>query len=415
MFNPAFSISFAIVAALPITACSGSETSGPITPEPPPVVASVTISPQNAALNGVGDTIRLRAEVKDTRGGVMPVAVTWSASNSATLEVSQQGLVTAKANGTASVTASVGSVSGSASLEVLPRVAPLVVSVLDVAQGDAVWIRNGRTKVLIDGGQSQARMATFIAENNLVGDTIDLMVLTHGHIDHYGGLAEFFKTANNITIREFLENWDATSNVTLLSLRDSVQARETRGQLVVRRADNPCGDGSAVCSRTLEGGARLHVMRPPPEGNTNNRSIPIKVVGPDSASFSMWLSGDAETAAIGYYLAQYQTNPGMRVDVLKGNHHGSCNGFTPEFLAATSPRIATFGVSGTNSFGHVHNQTKDAFRRADIQWLRSDINGRITFTAPGTPNSGFTWTASASLNLSQDGQADRNAAESTCR
>lgn len=395
------------------SSCAGPAVTAPDQPLVP-VAASVVISPQTAILNGVGDTLRLRAEVRDSRGSPMSTGVTWSVSDPSILQVSDQGSLTARAAGVATVTASAGTVTGTASIEVRTNVQPLVVSVLDVAQGDAIWIRNGRTKILVDGGQSQSRMASFISENNLQGDTIHLMVISHGHLDHYGGLAEFFKSANNITIREVLENGDLSPNVTLQSLRDSIRAREGRGQLLVRLADDPCRNASPICTFTMDGGALLHMMRPLPAGDTNNRSIPLKLVGPDSASFSMWLSGDAEHEAIAYFIAQYSENPRLKVNVLKGNHHGSCNGWTTDFLAAASPQIATFGVGATNNFGHVHNQTKDAFQRLGIQWLRSDINGRVTFSTAGTPNSGFTWIASASSALSQSGQGDRAAAASTC-
>ena len=71
-------------------------------------------------------------------------------------------------------------------------------------------------------------------------------------------------------------------------------------------------------------------MAPFPDGDrANNRSTAVKVIGPDSASFTMWLAGDAEHEEIDWFEAVgYGSNPGMSVDVLKADHHGSCNGVT---------------------------------------------------------------------------------------
>lgn len=290
---------------------------------------------------------------------------------------------------------------------------PLVVSVLDVGQGDAVWIENGTSRVLVDGGQSTSRMDDLIREKALTGDTIDFMILSHAHADHHAGLRAFFESAQGVTVRRFYENQDVASGAQLSELRDSVAARASRSELALFDTDDPCADGSSVCTHVLDGGARLHILRPPPAGGTNDRSVALKLVGPDSASFTMWLSGDAEHDAIDHFAASYAALPGLDVDVLKGNHHGSCNGVTAAWLALTTPLWTTFGVSGTNSFGHVHEQAKALHLAAGAPWLRTDENGRITFTAPGTPGSGFT-VATERAGIGLGGDADREASAGTC-
>jgi competence protein ComEC len=293
-----------------------------------------------------------------------------------------------------------------------PAVAPIEVSVLNVGQGDAIWIENGTTRVLIDGGQSMSAMASFIQEKQLAGTTIDYMIVSHAHIDHYGGLREFFLSKHNITIRRLYENGDASSATTLRALRDSVAARAARGQLTRFDTDNACGTGAGVCTHSLAGGARMHILRPLASGSVNDRSVGIKLIGPDSASFTMWLSGDAEHAAMQHFRSAYGVNPGLAVHVLKGNHHGSCNGVNQAWLDALRPRLITFGVSASNSYGHVHEQTKQLLRAASYPWLRSDGNGRITLRSAGTAGSGYTVTTERS-GTSLDGAADRAASSGT--
>ena len=291
----------------------------------------------------------------------------------------------------------------------------LVVKVLDIGQGDATLITNGTSKVIIDGGPDQARFGFLLDSLGLNNTTIDVVILSHEHFDHLSGLRELFRTSRGITVRYFFENKNVYSTVSLAELRDSVLARESRGQLIYRDTDNPCANGSVLCTVTLNGGAKLHIMRPNPNGTTpNNRSTPVKLVGPDSASFSMWFAGDAEHEAIEWFDtgANYDVSPGMKVNVLKANHHGSCNGVRSRYVSLLNPDWVTFSVGATNTYGHVHNQTKTLFSQYGKPWYRTDNNGTITFRSPGTAGGGYTVSAAkgtASTNGSTDGTSGQTA------
>jgi competence protein ComEC len=301
--------------------------------------------------------------------------------------------------------------------------AELRVRLLDVGQGDAILLENGGSRVLVDGGPSAARMGALLDSLRLNGTTLDLVVLTHVHDDHAQGLQELFAARRGITVQRFVDNTDDPDahSRALRTLRDSVRTRAARGETVYRDADDPCGDGSTVCTFRFAGGARLHLMRPfgghvEPEDGANNRSVPLKLVGPDSASFSMWLAGDASTAALDWFEgpAGYHLHPGMKVNVLKGNHHGACRGISGGHLERTDPEWVLFSLAARNPWGRMTVQTKTFLARHATPWYRTDQNGTITLLSPGTPGGGYTVAVNAGT-ASMDGPSDAPSRSSKCR
>ncbi len=110
--------------------------------DPPPVAATVVVSPSSAMLYALGDTTRVRARVLDQYGEVMAdAAVAYESSDEAVATVDASGLVTAIGNGNATVTATSGTAAGSAAMTVEQRVVEVQVSpdsVTLVAIGDTV-------------------------------------------------------------------------------------------------------------------------------------------------------------------------------------------------------------------------------------------------------------------------------------
>jgi competence protein ComEC len=291
----------------------------------------------------------------------------------------------------------------------------LIVRLLDVGQGDATYIRNGSSRVIIDGGPDPVAFGRYLDSLDLNNSTIDVVILSHQHLDHYSGLRELFKTSRHIHVRYFFENKDPAPAVTLASLRDSILSRMDHDSLVYRDTDDPCSNGQSICTITMTGGAKLHVLAPFPNGDkANNRSAAVKVIGPDSASFTMWLAGDAEHEEIEWFeTAGYGWNPGMGVNVLKADHHGSCNGVTPRYLALVRPQWVVVSVGSRNGFGHIHRQAKDVYLRAGVPWYRTDKNGTVTIRSPGTVGGAFTITPERD-GTDLNGPSDRSSSQSGC-
>ncbi len=89
----------------------------------------VVVTPATASLTALGATVQLAAEVRDQNGQVMAgAAVAWTSSDASVATVAPTGLVTAAANGVATITATAGSASGTAALTVAQEVGAVTVS-----------------------------------------------------------------------------------------------------------------------------------------------------------------------------------------------------------------------------------------------------------------------------------------------
>ena len=91
----------------------------PVDPPPTPVPTTITISPAEATLGSLGETVQLTATVQDQNGQTMTgVTVVWASRNNAVATVDGNGLVTAEGNGVVVVQASVGALVGTADVTV---------------------------------------------------------------------------------------------------------------------------------------------------------------------------------------------------------------------------------------------------------------------------------------------------------
>ncbi|MGH7583095.1 MAG: Kelch repeat-containing protein [Gemmatimonadales bacterium] len=118
---------FAALALTVLVGCSGGNNS--VTPPPPPAVASVSVTPDSPSLQ-VGATLQLSATLLDASGHrIINHVVSWSTSNATVTSVSDSGLVTALASGTATITATSEGKRGRALVTVAPLLYTLSVSV----------------------------------------------------------------------------------------------------------------------------------------------------------------------------------------------------------------------------------------------------------------------------------------------
>ena len=105
---------------------------------------------------------------------------------------------------------------------------------------------------------------------------------------------------------------------------------------------------------------------------------------PDRGRHGSWActKGPEQQAIRWFDATDYDRVPGMGATVLKGDHHGSCDGISPRYLDLIRPRLVVMSLAAPNDYGYVHQQTLDLLRNRGIPWYRTDQNGTITVTVP---------------------------------
>ena len=129
--GPALIVAVPVLALALIVACGGADDgpTEPTEPPEPPVATTLNISPASVDLSSFGETLQLTATVLDQNG--QPIAsapVSWAIDDNSVATVDAGGLVTAVQNGSATVSATSASASGTASVTVAQRLASIDVS-----------------------------------------------------------------------------------------------------------------------------------------------------------------------------------------------------------------------------------------------------------------------------------------------
>ena len=179
-------------------ACGEGTTDPPPPPPDPPRPTTVTVSPATAELAALGATVQLSAEVRDQNGQVIAGAtVAWASDNAPVATVDGSGLVTGVAEGMATITATAGAVSGSATVSVAQRVSAVTVSPAadTLVEGDTLRLAAEAT----DANGHPVAEAEFSWASS---DTSVAVVDDAGFVTAVGlGQAEVTATAAGVTAR----------------------------------------------------------------------------------------------------------------------------------------------------------------------------------------------------------------------
>lgn len=206
---------------------------------------------------------------------------------------------------------------------------------LDMGDADAAVLRQEKHVLVVDAGEYGGDLASYLRAEHL---PVDLLVLTHLHSDHAGGVRELLD--EGIPIRRCVMPsgaLEADFDEEVLPLLARMEANGTVIETVHR------GD----ILQWAEG--KLTVLFPP-EGfsasNANDGSMALLV---EAEGVKLLLTGDL-SARYGQYAA-------VSADVVKAAHHGSKNGTTQAFLDESAPTAVLVSTKRENAADYLRGIT----------------------------------------------------------
>ncbi|MFQ5898863.1 MAG: ComEC/Rec2 family competence protein [Candidatus Methylomirabilia bacterium] len=268
---------------------------------------------------------------------------------------------------------------------VKPAEGRLRVTILDVGQGDAIFIElpDGK-RLLIDGGSGgphrfdagERVIAPFLW--NRAVRQLDVVAMTHSDPDHAGGLSAVLR---HFTVGEFWKTgiWDAGgAELRALARRSGVRRRFLRQGEQIRL-----------------GPVSVSVLHPPatplqgsprgPSSDDNNNSLVLRL---EWKLASFLFAGDLEREG---EEALVTSGEPVRHLVLKVAHHGSRFSTTERFLASAHPAFAVITVGARNPFGHPTPETLKRLRSRGVRLFRTDQDGAVIFETDGRELSVTRW------------------------
>lgn len=254
----------------------------------------------------------------------------------------------------------------------------LRVTALDVGQGDAtlVDLPDG-SLLLVDAGGfvgspvDPGRSVILPMLRARRRSRIDVVVLSHPHPDHFGGLPSVVR---GVPVGELWDTGQGEAEGAGPVYAALLAGARARG-IAVRRPGELCG-------RRGFGGAELRVLAPcpgfVPRRDANDNSWVLRIAHGRRA---VLLTGDAEAEAERELVRRHRAE--LSADLLKVGHHGSRTSTGAAFLAAVSPSLATISCGVRNRFGHPHRRTLETLARANVTSLRLDRTGGVVWATDG--------------------------------
>lgn len=246
----------------------------------------------------------------------------------------------------------------------------------DVGQGDAIFIRTANgSDILIDAGPDNKVLNCLGKHMPFWDRTIEVVILTHPHSDHFTGLFSVLKTYKvKIFATEDLDN----KTLGFSELMKTIKNKNIDTHFVF------AGD-----KFKLKDGAEFEIVGPKEEflretspGGTIAESSEFGSAETlvSFIKFSMLLTGDSQEEELRDAVESY----GLKdIDILQIPHHGSRFGLTSEILDILNPKLAVISVGKNNRYGHPAPLTVELLKSKNIKTLRTDQDGEAEIVSDG--------------------------------
>lgn len=215
--------------------------------------------------------------------------------------------------------------------------AKMDIHLIDVGQGDSILIKTPNHKIiLIDGGPPKAgkKVVQYLKDQKV--EQIDLIVATHPHMDHIGGLPHVMK---EIKVKKILDS--GKIHPTLAYAKYMNQIWKQKIPMEIAKPNKQIFLDSSLKTEILNAHERMK--------NNNQSSIALKI-SYDHINF-LFLS-DIEVPQEKILAEKYD----VEADFVKIAHHGSKTSSSLQFLKQVNPKIALLSYGKQNKYGHPVNE-----------------------------------------------------------
>ncbi len=265
----------------------------------------------------------------------------------------------------------------------------LIISMLDIGQGDAVLIQTGAKNILIDTGDDKyyedgkkgKENTQLLSElQKLKIDHIDTLVMTHAHADHIG---KADKVIAQYGVKELVYNGIPSTSKYFINALKAAKANGT--QQVKVKAGDVLDFGNGVSFEIVSPSQSLidedtAAIKAKKKVDVNNESVVGRLT---FGNFAMLFTGDAEGPVEKDMVASYGKK--LKCQVLKAGHHGSKTSSTAEFLKMVQPESVVMSLGVNNQYGHPHEALLNRLQKQGVKNIyRTDANGTITIVSDGS-------------------------------
>ncbi len=261
---------------------------------------------------------------------------------------------------------------------------------IDVSQGDSILLQFNEKSLLIDGGPPEMgpRLEEYLREQNV--SHLDLLILTHPHDDHIGGLIAVLA---DLPVKKAIDNGENDSSLIYKRFRALIEKKNI--------SYAPAYAGQVI---DLDPALKIEVLWPPRGGISNRtklsrhpsmknpwESIVVRALSGDMNQNSLVLRITYDRISL-LFMADADTvvekslvSSGINLSsqILKVGHHGGTSASSPEFLEKVRPAVSVISVGEGNYYGYPTERTLSNLQAVGSGVYRTDTCGDIKITTDG--------------------------------